>query len=320
MSATERLLTARMTRERRAELQAYFDRNIPSPRWVESILTSFEANTSAENVLKVIRNDPSQTLRYCTNLSVGLYFQRMGLGVEFLDTEESRNFDLVVGGRVAVEVKLLDDISNWSLLSSRVLQVPSSYMVWIETDLELSPGQIDTLVDGIYRETASRTEPSFRAEVFGTNLSFFRVQTRRTLPVLSSRTFGVNLRDLRRLFLTRINDSGRQLERSQLVKLVAIDVQRSAFFRSTSDAVFCGSVGTRFAAPSMTPLFNFRNSGGLLAMEGFWNGLDAVMVFYGYVQDSLRRVAYYTRPTLAPDAVPTRFGTPDNCDDPTYLD
>lgn len=320
MSAIHRMLTSRMRAETRDELQAYFDRNLPSPRWVESLLAALESNTTVENVLILIRNDPSQAFRYCTNLSIGLYFQMMGLEVEFLDAESTQNFDLRVDERLAVEVKLLDDVSNWSLLSSRIMEIPSSYMVWVTTDLELTQRRVDVLAQEIRRAVTGRTEPSFGLETSNARLTFYRTRTRRTLPVLSSGTFGVDLRDLRRLFSSRIDDARRQLARSSSTKMVVIDVQRSQFFRSTTDAVFCGEVGTRFSLPNMTPLSEFRNPGGILTSEGFWEGLDAVMVFYGYEGDNPRRMAYYARPGLPGDSIPPQVGPPDSCDNPTYID
>lgn len=211
MSATQRMPTGRMRDEQRDELQAYFARNIPSPRWVESLLAALESNPTVDYVLRSIRNDSSQTFTYFTNLSIRLYFQRMNLEVEFQHTEVTQNYNLRVGGRVAVEVKLLDDVSNWNPLSRRIMEVPSSYMVWVTTDLELNQRRVDTLVEEIRQAVAGRTEPNFALDTPNANLRFYRVQTQRTLPALSSGTFGVDIPDLRRLFSSRIDDARRQL-------------------------------------------------------------------------------------------------------------
>ncbi len=312
MSYVENLLLNRMRRDRRAELLAYFTRSYPSRAWVEDLLRRLEQNPSIENVLRLIRQEPSQTFRYCSTLSIGVYFERLGLQSEFLESRNTPNFD-IRAGRLAVEAKLLDDVSNWSLLSARITQIPSSYLVQVRTDTDLSEAQIDLIILDIQREVASHTEPAFRCETLNADLEFVRVTTERTLPILSSRVFGINLRDLRRLFLSRMADAKRQLRDTDLTRVAAIDVQRVEFFNDTPEDVFCGELGLRLSVPDGRPMGNFRSPDGLLNLPDLWERLDAILVFYGY-QEGARRIAYYANPGPTARPLPTRFGEPDSCE------
>jgi hypothetical protein len=313
MSHVENLLLNRMTRNRRDELMAYFTRNHPSRTWVEELLSRLARNSSIESVLRLIRQEPNQTFRYCSALSIGVYFERLGLHSEFLESGNTPNFDICVGGRLAVEAKLLDDVSNWSLLAARVMEIPSSYLVEVRTNTELSEAQIGVIIQDIQREATSRTEPAFMLETLNADLEFIRVATQRTLPILSSRVFGINLRDLRRLFLSRLADARRQLRDTGLTRVAAIDVQRAEFFDDTPEDIFCGEIGLRLSVPDGRPMGNFRSPDGLLNMPDLWEGLDSLLVFYGY-QEGARRIAYYTSPRLTPTSLPTQLGEPDSCE------
>jgi hypothetical protein len=313
MSYVENLLLNPMRRSRRPELIAYFTSNYPSRAWVEDLLSRLARNPSIENVLRLIRQEPSQTFRYCSALSIGVYLERLGLQPEFLESRNTPNFDIRAGGRLAVEAKLLDDVSNWSLLSARITQIPSSYLVQVRTDTDLSEGQIDLIVQDIQREVSSHTEPAFTRETLNADLEFVKVTTERTLPILSSRVFGINMRDLRRLFLSRMDDAKRQLRDTDLTRVAAIDVQRVEFFNDTPEDVFCGEIGLRLSVPEGRPLGNFRSPEGLLNLPDLWEGLDAILVFYGY-QEGARRIAYFANPGSTARPLPTQLGEPDGCE------
>lgn len=309
----QRLLLDRMRADNRGELQAYFDSNYPNPRWIEDILLGLGSVTSTENVLKLVRSDPSQTIRYCTTLAVGLYFSRAGLDVEFLDTEENRNFDLIAGGKLAVEVKLLDDISNWNILSRRLGEIPSSYLVNVTTEIEITEPQVNAIAEDVRAAVSIHTERAFEQDITNGHLSFVRVSTRRTLSMISSGIFGVNLPNLRRLFFTRITRAKEQLARSTMVKVAAIDVMRTGFFTDTPQDIFCGDLLMHFSRPDMRPLGSSRKPNGVLSEPDLWDGLDAVLVFSGYNKGAVR-IAYYANPGIHKGTLPSELGEPDGCD------
>jgi hypothetical protein len=115
----KRLLIDQMDREKAAQLQDYFQLKRPDPRWLESLLEILKGNVTLDNALKLIRDDPSQTIAYGSNLDVAAYYSARNLGVEFLDTSNSLNYDLKVDSKIAMEVKLMEDVSNWTRLSRR---------------------------------------------------------------------------------------------------------------------------------------------------------------------------------------------------------
>lgn len=302
-----------MRANKRRELQAFFDSRLPNPGWIEDILLGLENVASTENVLKLVRKDPSQTIRYCTTLAVGLDFVRRGLSVEFLDTEESRNFDLVAGGQLAVEVKLLDDISNWNILTRRLGEIPSSYLVNVTTRIEITEPQVNVIVEDVRAAVSAHTERAFEQDITNGHLSFVRVSTRRTLSMVSSGVFGVDLPNLRRLFSSRIAKAKEQLARSDMVKVAAIDVMRTGFFTDTPQDIFCGDLVMHFSRPDMRPLGSSRKPNGVLNEPDLWNGLDAVLVFSGYNKGAVR-IAYYVNPNIQEGTFPPELGEPDGCD------
>lgn len=309
----QRLLIDRMRGDKKDELQAYLDSNLPNPEWIEDILVGLGNVTSTENVLKLVRNDPSQTVRYCTTLAVGLCFVRAGLDVEFLDTEERRNFDLVAGGKLAVEVKLLDDISNWNVLSRRLGEIPSSYLVNVTAGIEITEPQVNAIVEDVRAAVSTHTEEAFEQDITNGHLSFVHVSTRRTLPMVSSGTFGVDLPNLRRLFSSRIAKAKEQLARSRMVKVAAIDVMRTGFFTDTPQDIFCGDLVMHFSRLGMRPLGSSRTPNGVLNEPSLWNGLDGILVFSGYNRGAIR-IAHYANPSIPAGVFPSELGEPDGCD------
>lgn len=302
-----------MTPDKASLLRGYFESNYPSPRWVEELLEGLSGVSSAEVVLKLIREDPSQTMRHCTTLSVGLYFSNLGMNIQFLGTGPKRNFDIKVGESLAVEVKHLDDLSNWTILSRRVLRIPSSYLVNISTDLELSERQVGLIVSDIERALAGNSGASFEVNTPNADLSFRRVSSSgQTLPVVSSRIFGVDIPSLRRLFSSRIEDAKGQLRRSEVLKVAAVDINRTQFFADTIEDIFCGTPEWRFTKQDFRYIGEHRKPDGLLFQNDLWEGLDSLMIFYGYDRGA-RRIAYYHTPNRADAEFPQELGSPDVC-------
>ena len=306
------LLLDKMREDKVAELRAYFRRRLPSPDWVEELLDGLSKTPYVENVLKLIRNDPSQTTRHGTTLSVGLYLVRRGISVEFMDTEESRSFDLSAGDAADVEVKHLDDVSNWTPLSRRILEIPSRYLVTVATDIELSPRQVEQIVAEIRAAVAAHSEPAFDLSTASADYHFIKVSSERTLPMVSSRTFGVDLPGLRRLFASRIEDAKGQLGNSKHLKIVAIDIDRSKFFTDSIWDVFCGSPEWRFTKLEFKFVGGYRKTDGLLNEPDLWRGIDGLLVFHGYDRGA-RRIAYFQSPNAAASQFPAELGKPDSC-------
>jgi hypothetical protein len=261
-------------------------------------------------VLKSIRDDPAQTMRYCSNLVVGSNYFKQGMKVEFLDTLSTPNFDMIIDEKFALEVKLLEDNSKWTELSLKVLEIPSNYLVRIETDKEISGPQMENIVEFISKGVSEHSEQSFSLAHPSANLYFIQAsKSGRTLPIVGMRSPDtIDVPEFRRLFLTRISDASRQLRSSNLIKVATIDVNNPWVHGDVLDDTFCGTEQEHFTKETFQYLGSSRLRDGVLHNANVFDVVDAILIFFNNAH-----VAQFWKPSTPHANALGILGTPHTC-------
>ena len=233
-----------------------------------------------------------------------------GKEIEFLDTLSTPNFDLIIDGNFATEVKLLEDNSKWTELSRKVLEIPSDYMVWIETDIEIRGQQRDMIVDVIGKAVAEHSETEFSLKHPSADLDFVKAsKSGKTLPIVGMRHAEmINVPDLRRLFLSRITIASHQLESSGLVKIVAIDVNNPWVYGDLLDEIFCGSEQEHFTKETFEYRGSSRLKDGVLHDLSVFRVVDGILIFFNNAL-----TAHYWKPRTQHAKELESLGTPHTC-------
>ncbi len=127
-------LLKKMRPEKKLMLENLFSQKRPDPGWLEDILQGLSSVSTKDYVLSDIRNNPKAVIDYAANLAAGHYYNQRGLTVKFLPTLKTKNFDLEVDGKFAIEVKRLEDTSGWAELIGKISVIRSQYNVEIDTN------------------------------------------------------------------------------------------------------------------------------------------------------------------------------------------
>jgi hypothetical protein len=170
-----------------------------------------------------------------------------------LENRKTEFYDLELDARIAVEVKRLEDASKWGEIASRVSEIPSDYVVQIETDFEPSESQVDSIVEYVKETVDTFKDLELeKSEPWAWFLFQKNGKTRMTVPIVGSRDVFTTKEEkdeeerkkwinrMRDIYRARIEKASSQLS-SASTRIVAIDIGKT--FECDTDLLddcFCG--------------------------------------------------------------------------------